>query len=159
MITTVDHRHIMLLKVSPLRKFMSNCPTKHLRLGYRLAAEGATRHDFVPFASDNLHNVYACEGWLTRLGPNLATAPAAQLTQKSDEQWKTVTSWMPLDDAKLVLDPNGAWYDEAVEGEVMEGNAGPSAPKKQARSRVSVSDRVFLGTVFLFNHYILLEAS
>ena len=81
-----------------------------------------------------------------RLGPNLATALAERLTQKSDEQWKTVASWLPLDDHELALDPDGAWYDEVVEGEVMVAeNTPPSASSKKARSTVSVSDRVSFG--------------
>jgi len=125
---------------------MSSRSTKCLRLGYHLASEGGVRHDFVPFASDDLRNVYAREGRLMRLGPNLATALAERLTQKSDEQWKTVASWLPLDDHELALDPDGAWYDEVVEGEVMVAeNTPPSASLKKARSTVSVSDRVSFG--------------
>ena len=126
-------------------EFMSSHPIKRQRLEDRLAAEGGARHDFVPFASDDLRNVYAREGRLTRLGPNLATAPAERLTQKSDERWKTVTSWLPLDDPEFALDPDGAWYDEVVEGDVMVEESVPplfSKKKKQARSRVSVGDCV-----------------
>lgn len=56
-----------------------------------------------------------------------------------------VASWLPLDDPKFALDPDGAWYDEVVEGDVMAKENAPSASKKKwAKSKVSVSDRVSL---------------
>jgi len=101
----------------------------------RQAAEGGARHDFVPFASDDLRNVCAHEGRLTRLGANLAV-PAERLTQKSEEQWQTATSWITLDDPEFALDPDDAWCDEAVEGDVMvEAVHTTSTSKKKSKSK------------------------
>jgi len=149
-------RHAVFVGSRTISRVMSSHPIKRQRLDNRLVAEGASRHEFVPFESDGFRNVYAREGRLTRLGPSLATAPSGRLTQKSDEQWKVVASWLPLDDPEFALDPDGAWYDEVVEGDVMaEENAAPSAlKKKRAKSRVSVSDHVSL----VFFPYVNLRA-
>ena len=76
------------------------------------------------------------------------TAPTEYSPQRaSDRTWTTATSWEPLDDPELALDPNGEWYDEVVSGEVMEaGDNVPlfSLPSKQKRSKVSVSNLIWL---------------
>ena len=72
------------------------------------------------------------------------TAPAERSPlHASDPTWTAATSWEPLDDPELALDPNSDWYDEVVGGEVMEMNENiPTVAllKKQKRSKVSVSN-------------------
>jgi hypothetical protein len=54
-----------------------------------------------------------------------------------------------VDDPQFALDPDGAWYDEVMGGEVMEdhpavdGPAPSSPPKKQVRSKLSVGLHFF----------------
>lgn len=118
-------------------------PSKRQRTSDRAAQEGGTYHGLVPFASDNFHDVYAREGRLLRVGPNLATAPAERVAQKSDNQWNSATSWIPLDDPNFALDPDGTWYDEVVEADVMRNlectGVDPSLKTTKSKSKVSVS--------------------
>ena len=76
------------------------------------------------------------------------TAPTECSPQHaSDHTLTTANSWEPLDDPELALDPNGEWYDKVVSGEVMEaGDDVPlvSLPSKQKRSKVSVSNLIWL---------------
>ena len=52
-------------------------------------------------------------------------------------------SWLPVDDPHFALDPSGEWYDEAVEGDVIQDHISVDAPttqpKKRVQSKVSVS--------------------
>ena len=59
------------------------------------------------------------------------------------------TSWEPLDDPELALDPDGAWYDEAVFGDIMQPNDNMpwvALPKKQKKSKVSVCTLISIFT-------------
>jgi hypothetical protein len=54
-------------------------------------------------------------------------------------------SWLPADDPQYALDPDGEWYDEELDGNIMEDlNVHPedtpatAKGKKQVRSGVSV---------------------
>jgi hypothetical protein len=109
---------------------------------------GGSYHEPIPFL-DDFHAVHAREGRLLRVGPtrNMArTAPSERsLQHASDKAWMTATSWGgPSDDPELALDPTGDWYNEMVDGEVMElTNVNPvvALPKKK-RSKVSVSNSI-----------------
>ncbi len=66
-----------------------------------------------------------------------------------DSTWITATSWEPLDDPELALDPDGEWYDEVVSGDVMQPNDNiPQVPlpKKQKKSEVSVCTLITIST-------------
>jgi len=59
------------------------------------------------------------------------------------------TSWEPLDDPELALDPDGQWYDQAVFGDVMQPSDDipwVALPKKQKKSKVSVSILISFST-------------
>ena len=110
--------------------------------------DGGAYHDAIPFLED-FHVVHAREGRLRHVARDRVwTAPTERSPQHaSDHTWTTATSWEPLDDPELALDPNGEWYDEVVSGEVMEaGDDVPlvSLPSKQKRSKVSVSNLIWL---------------
>lgn len=110
--------------------------------------DGGAYHDSIPFL-DDFHVVHAREGRLRRVARDTVwTAPAERSPQHtSDPTWTTATSWEPLDDHELALDPNGEWYDDVVSGEVMQADDDvPTVPlpKKHKRSKVSVSDSICL---------------
>jgi len=114
-----------------------NRPSKRQRVG-------GAYHDPVPFV-DDFSIVHAREGKLRRIGNELLTAPAERSPQHEvDRTWNSASSWLPDDDPHFALDPDGDWYDEVVNGEVM-GNHIPAdaqvftmQPKKALRSIVSV---------------------
>ena len=86
------------------------------------------------------------------------TAPLERsLQQASDKTWMTATSWGgPPDDPELALDPTGDWYDEMVDGEVMElvdFNPAIALPKKKSKVSVSYS----IPPLTSLAHRILLE--
>jgi hypothetical protein len=81
------------------------------------------------------------------------------VSQKSSEEWRTTTSWAPLDDPGFGLDPDGDWYDEALDAHVMQDDPPPAIglaeSKKKVRSKVSVSRLSFLslqGLIFQTSH-------
>ena len=55
--------------------------------------------------------------------------------------WVAQGAWAPEDDNEFGLDPGSEWYEEAMEGDVMEDRGLPEVnkKKKKARSRLSVS--------------------
>jgi hypothetical protein len=64
----------------------------------------------------------------------LTTTRSAHVIPES--RWGTLT-WEPEDNLEYALDPDGDWYDEAVEADVME-ETGPITKQKKQRSKVSV---------------------
>jgi hypothetical protein len=66
------------------------------------------------------------------------TPRAAQTGQSA---WVASGSWAPEDNNEVGLDPGSEWYDEAMEGDVMEERMPPENNKKKEkkRSRLSVS--------------------
>ena len=61
--------------------------------------------------------------------------------QTGDLAWVASGSWAPEDNNEVGLDPGSEWYDEAMDGNVMEERVPPenNKKKKKTRSRVSVS--------------------
>ncbi|KAJ3500804.1 hypothetical protein NLJ89_g9630 [Agrocybe chaxingu] len=117
---------------------------------YRKEQEGGSCRDFIPLAKDDYLDVHAHEGRLLTFGSKIGVAPVERETQKSDINWKAASSWTPLDDVELALDPDGARYNAAVEAHVMDetqstvkGSKKSKRKKEQKpkglRSRVSVS--------------------
>jgi len=110
----------------------SSHPNKRIRI----AREGGSNRDFVPLPDDYYSDVVAREGHLrSRVGV------ATRVTTQKSSKWMTATSWAPSDDPEYALDPDGAWYDEAVDGHVMEDVRPITlevAKKKKKRSRISV---------------------
>ena len=115
------------------------------------ARVGEAHHDSIPFR-DDFTIVHAREGQLLRIGNNFLTAPAERAPQhEADSAFDSASDWLPIDDPQFALDPDGAWYDEAVTGDVMDQDSGderenaPSAAKKKKyiRSRVSVCLALF----------------
>ena len=114
--------------------------------------DGGAFHDTIPFL-DDVHVVHAREGRLRRVARETVWTASTERSSHhaSHPTWTTATSWEPLDDPELALDPDGQWYDEAVFGDVMQPNddTPPVAlPKKQKKSKVSV------GTSLAFSTYI-----
>ena len=112
--------------------------------------DGGAYHDTIPFL-DDIHVVHAREGRLRRVARDtvLTAPPERSPHHTSDPTWTAATSWEPLDDLELALDPDGAWYDEAVFGDVMQPNDNMprvALPKKQKKSKVSVCTLISIFT-------------
>jgi len=106
--------------------------------------DGGSYHETIPFLND-FHAVHAREGRLLLNHCARTAPPDRSLQHASDKAWMTATSWDgPPDDPELALDPTGDWYDEMVDGEVMEltdVNPVVALPKKK-RTKVSVSNSI-----------------
>ena len=98
------------------------------------------------FAND-FTTVHAREARVVCVGNESLSVPTEWLTLcEADEAWNSAPSWLPIDDPQYALDPDGDWYDEVVEGDVMENfgvhptDSQPTTAKgkKQVRSGVSV---------------------
>jgi hypothetical protein len=115
---------------------MAQKPSKRQRVG-------GAYHDSVPF-TDDFSLIHAREGKLLRVGNDLLTAPAERSPQQDDYMWNSASSWLPADDPQFALDPDGEWYDEVVDGGIMEdffpsnGLASTTQPKKHVKSKVAV---------------------
>ena len=78
------------------------------------------------------------------MGKESLSVPTERLVVcEADEAWNSAVSWLPVDDPQYALDLDGEWYDETLEGGVMEGFDDHSATtaakgKKRIRSGVSV---------------------
>ncbi len=134
---------------------MTSRPNKRIRI----AQEGGSSYDFVPLANDDYRDVHSRESSLRRLGTTVLTLQAPRVSQKSSEEWRTTTSWAPLDDPGFGLDPDGDWYDEALDAHVMQDDPPPAIglaeSKKKVRSKVSVSRLSFSslqGLIFQTSH-------
>jgi hypothetical protein len=110
--------------------------------------DGGSSHESIPVPSlEDFHTIHAREGRMRRVGrETLWTIPMERSPQHqhtSDPTWTAATSWGgPTDDPELALDPTGDWYNEMVDGEVMNPTEDihvAALPKKK-RSKVSVSD-------------------
>ena len=92
-----------------------NRPAKRQRVGV-----GGAHRDPVPFA-DDFTTVHAREGRLARVGRDSLSVPTARLAQReADETWNSAPSWLPADDPQYAVDPDGEWYDEVLDGNIME---------------------------------------
>jgi hypothetical protein len=109
---------------------------------------GGAYHDPVPFV-DDFSLFHSREGRLLRAGNEVFTASDERAPQDADRTWNAASSWLPIDDPQFALDPDGEWYDEAMDGEVTEDHipadepASSSLPKKRVRSKLSVSLLLF----------------
>jgi hypothetical protein len=118
-----------------------NRPAKRQRVGV-----GRAHHDPVPFAND-FSAVHAREARVVRVGRESLSVPTERLIQReADETWQSAPSWLPIDDPQYALDPDGEWYDEVLEGGVMDSvddhsdstATAAKGKKKPIRSGVSV---------------------
>lgn len=77
----------------------------------------------------------------TREDPRtIRSIPVERVPQPDTDSWEGMSSWSPPDDPMFALDPDGGWYDEAVESHVMDEIRPLAAlKKKKGRSMVSVS--------------------
>ncbi|KAJ3503439.1 hypothetical protein NLJ89_g8431 [Agrocybe chaxingu] len=87
---------------------------------YRKHREGGSYRNTIPLAHDDYLDVHAGEGRLLNFGGKLGAAPLEREAQKSDVNWKAASSWAPLDDSELALDPDNVRYNAAVDGPIME---------------------------------------
>ncbi|KAJ3501460.1 hypothetical protein NLJ89_g9327 [Agrocybe chaxingu] len=102
---------------------------------YRKEREGGSYRDFIPLTNDDFLDVHAGEGRLVTFGSRIGAAPLEREAQKCDINWKTATSWAPLDDSELALDPDDARYNAAVDGHVMEEQQTTSKSTKKSERR------------------------
>ena len=81
---------------------------------------GGADHDPVPF-TDEFSAVHAHKARVICIGRESLSVPTEQLIQcEDDETWHSAPSWLPIDDPQYALDPYGEWYDEVLEGGVMD---------------------------------------
>jgi len=94
----------------------------------------ASYHDPIPFDHDYAM-VYAREDPRT-----IQSTPVEKAPLPATDAWEGMLSWAPPDDSTFALDPDGGWYDVAVESHVMD-EIRPLATlrTKKGRSMVSVS--------------------
>lgn len=120
--------------------FMTS-PRKSPSKRHRATVEGGSNQQLLPFENDFFLDVHAREDHLRKVGRNF-TAPPTRTTHKSDEHWRTATSWAPLDDPNFALDPHDAWYNESVDTPIMQ-EPDPALEaaeqEKKPRSKVAVS--------------------
>ena len=103
-----------------------------------------TYRDAIPL-SNEYDIVYAREETTS-----LRSEPAPHVPQTDTDSWATTISWSPPDDPSFALDPDGGWYDEAVESNVMDDVPSKVSTKTgKTRSTVSVSNNRILrdGTI------------
>lgn len=110
---------------------------------------GGAYHDPVPFTT-NFSTVHTWEGRLRHIRNELLTTPAERSPQHEvDSTWNSAASWLPVNDPQFALDPDGKWYDEVVDSDVMQDHIamdGPvfaTRPKARVQSKVSVSQDFF----------------
>lgn len=90
-------------------------------------------HDPVPVFQD-YNMIVSMEGRVVRRG-NTVLATSSIQTQPALGVWENVEAWEPVDDNEYALDPDGEWYDEALEADVM---LLPVPKVKNKRSKRSV---------------------
>jgi hypothetical protein len=102
----------------------------------------------VPSFNHDYHNICAREEHLHKTGVGTAatTVTIRAMGHKSDDHWNSSSSWIALDDMELALDPNGEWYDKAVNQHIMEegrpSNLELHGKPQKRRSQVSVSSKI-----------------
>ncbi|PPQ93609.1 hypothetical protein CVT25_001013 [Psilocybe cyanescens] len=106
-------------------------PSKRRRTGTKRTLHSHAYHNLLPVFAD-YDTIYSSEGATRTIG---GTKHAAHV--KAAGVWEQVTSWAPPDDNNYALDPDGQWFDEAVEAEVMQEPEPPPVVKKKKRSKVS----------------------
>jgi hypothetical protein len=108
------------------------------------ARVGGSYRDSIPF-QDDFSIVHAREGRLRRVSNNVRTAPTERLPQHDiDHAWNSASNWLPIDDPEYALEPDGEWYDDALEADVMDppirvdALSSTAQKKKRIRSNLSV---------------------
>jgi len=130
-----------------------NRPSKRARFG------GAF-YDPIPFVND-FSVVHAQDTRLVRVGNEFLNVPVEREPQHAaDRTWSEASTWLSPDDPQFALDPNGDWYDEAVECDIMaqdesagfvESSNSSAKKKKRVRSKASVSlarSKMIFGLIF-----------
>lgn len=121
----------------------STKPSKRPRL-----APGTAYHDPV-ISTGDFTIIQSREGRLRKIGNDTLTAALPRTTEHAAGAWEEVEEWVTPDDPEFALDPNGAWYEEALEADVMTETSLPVPKKKKyKRSRVSVSPHLFWVKLF-----------
>lgn len=117
---------------------MSNRPAKRLKLGtgrvYRNQT-GRVYRDRIPIEND-FEVVQARTA--SHSGPNNFAIETERTSIPSS--WNFGTRWAPEDNLEFSLDPDGGWYDEALEADVADTavETEASGGKKKKRSQISV---------------------
>jgi len=124
-----------------LKVFMAqNRPAKRQCVGV-----GGADHDPILFV-DDFSTVHTREGRLVRVGRDSLSVPTARLAQcEADETWNSAPSWLPADDPQYALDPDGKWYDEVLDGNIMEDlNVHPEDTPATAKGKKRVRSGVLV---------------
>lgn len=111
--------------LSDMDNRLHKCPRPSLQSSY---------HDAVPL-NHSYAMVYARE-----TPESLHSQPAERVPQLATDSWAGMSSWAPPDDSTFLLDPDGNWYNVAVESHIMEDiTLQASQKRKKPQSMVSVS--------------------
>ncbi|PPQ99597.1 hypothetical protein CVT26_009183 [Gymnopilus dilepis] len=120
----------------------SSRPKKRVRVNQ----EGGVSQNLISLHDDDYSAIHYREGRLINYGTSIGVAPPARTLHASARTWESVLAWGPEDDQNFALDPDGQWYDEAVEKDVMDEGTQqakdlPESKKKKKRKRSRVSKR------------------
>lgn len=66
--------------------------------------------------------------------------------------WDYGSSWAPEDNLDFSLDPNGQWYDEALEADIANTTVDTAAPTKRKIKRTQISVRLHVSHSHLCSH-------
>lgn len=102
--------------------------------------DGGSYHYTLDTPAEEYQYVCVKETNLRLVGRDRVTASSNTQILRTDDEWVSITSWMPEDSTDFALDENGDLYEHAIDASVMDVATGSSdSRKKKKRSQVSVS--------------------
>ncbi|KAF8057953.1 hypothetical protein FPV67DRAFT_1676638 [Lyophyllum atratum] len=100
----------------------------------------AAYHDRVVL-EDDFEVIHTREAQPIRVGNSSRVIESQRSPQRGRTSWSVGSHWMPEDNTELALDPNGDWYDEALDAPVMEERPSPQVQPKKKKKHTKVSTR------------------
>ncbi|KAF8069293.1 hypothetical protein FPV67DRAFT_1415377 [Lyophyllum atratum] len=95
----------------------------------------AAYHDRVVL-EDDFEIIHSRDAQSRRVGNSSRVVESQRSPQRGRTSWLVGSRWEPEDDMELALDPNGDWYDEALDAPVMEDPPTHKVqPKKKKHAR------------------------
>ncbi|KAG6848470.1 hypothetical protein H0H93_016712, partial [Arthromyces matolae] len=88
---------------------------------------------------DDFEVIHSRESYRIRVGNSSRVVENQRSPQRGRTSWVLGSQWEPEDSSELALDPDGEWYDEAVEGPVIQQSAVTAKTRKPRKPRTKVS--------------------
>ncbi|KAG6848447.1 hypothetical protein H0H93_016880 [Arthromyces matolae] len=108
-----------------------------------------SQHDRIIFDND-FEVIHARESYRIRVGNSSRVVENQRSPQRGRTSWVQGSQWEPEDNPELALDPDGDWYDEEVEGSVLQEPSprqdSGKPRKKKTRTKVSKRPMVYWKT-------------